>query len=99
MTLELSRRGFVGGLIGIIAAPAIVKYANLMPVKAIIIPESEEMYAYVIHGEDYHGNIMRETISVPPKWAMSEMRNFVSTGLFKRIDRIDCSVGGYKIGM
>jgi hypothetical protein len=32
---ELSRRGLLGGLIGIIAAPAIVRATSLMPVKAL----------------------------------------------------------------
>src|SRR5688500_2455781 len=31
--IQQSRRGFIGGFIGIIAAPAIVKAASLMPVK------------------------------------------------------------------
>ena len=33
-SVTLSRRGLIGGLIGIIAAPAIVRAASLMPVKA-----------------------------------------------------------------
>lgn len=35
---DLSRRGFIGGLIGIVAAPAIVRASALMPVK-VIAPE------------------------------------------------------------
>ena len=34
-SVTASRRGFLGGLIGIIAAPAIVRAASLMPVKAM----------------------------------------------------------------
>jgi hypothetical protein len=33
----LARRGFIGGLIGLIAAPAIVKASSLMPVKADLV--------------------------------------------------------------
>lgn len=33
--LDFSRRGFIGGLIGVVAAPAIVRYANIMPVKVM----------------------------------------------------------------
>lgn len=33
-SVTLSRRGLIGGLIGIIAAPAIVRAASLMPVKS-----------------------------------------------------------------
>lgn len=33
--IDIPRRGFIGGLIGIIAAPAIVRIQNIMPVKAL----------------------------------------------------------------
>lgn len=36
MTIEIPRRAFIGGLLGIIAAPAIVKATNLMPVKSMM---------------------------------------------------------------
>lgn len=32
----LSRRGFVGSLIGALAAPAIVRFESIMPVKALV---------------------------------------------------------------
>lgn len=35
---SLSRRGFIGGLAALIAAPAVVRAASLMPVRGIIIP-------------------------------------------------------------
>jgi hypothetical protein len=47
-----SRRLFVGGLIGLIAAPAIVKASSLMPVKmpkpidCTLVSESEEMFLF-----------------------------------------------------
>ncbi len=36
--MNISRRGIIGGLIVVIAAPAIVKYEWLMPVKKIVAP-------------------------------------------------------------
>jgi hypothetical protein len=41
----LNRRGFIGGLIGLVAAPMIVRAASLMPVKAIPndLPWQEEV--------------------------------------------------------
>lgn len=33
----LSRRGIIGGLIGLVAAPAIVKYDSIMPVRRALI--------------------------------------------------------------
>lgn len=33
--VELSRRGFIGGLVGLVTAPAIVRAASLMPVKVM----------------------------------------------------------------
>lgn len=39
--IESSRRGFITGLISLVAAPAIVRAGSLMPVKAIIITPYE----------------------------------------------------------
>lgn len=39
MTLELPRRSFIAGLGALVAAPAIVKVASLMPVKSTLVPE------------------------------------------------------------
>lgn len=62
--IELSRRSFLGGLTaGMIAAPAIVRAASLMPVRASILPLPDLMpYAPTIFGTwmDYSG-----TFSVP----------------------------------
>ena len=35
--MQLSRRGFIGGLGALIAAPAIVRAASLMPVRGIVM--------------------------------------------------------------
>jgi len=43
MSSIITRRGLVGGLVGIIAAPAIVRASSLMPVKAIFPAEWEEL--------------------------------------------------------
>ncbi len=42
----ISRRGIIGGLVGIIAAPSIVRFASLMPVKAIPKPWMDLVDAY-----------------------------------------------------
>ena len=36
--IESSRRGFITGLISLVAAPAIVRVTNIMPVKRIVLP-------------------------------------------------------------
>jgi hypothetical protein len=36
--IKPSRRGFITGLVSLIAAPAIVRVANIMPVRSIIVP-------------------------------------------------------------
>lgn len=45
----LNRRGFIGGLLALVAAPAIVKATSLMPVKALITESKEP---FVITGAD-----------------------------------------------
>jgi hypothetical protein len=32
----MNRRGFIGGLAALVAAPAVVRYASLMPVRGIV---------------------------------------------------------------
>jgi hypothetical protein len=41
----LSRRAVLGGLAGVVAAPAIVRFASIMPVRAIVVPTQEEVRA------------------------------------------------------
>jgi hypothetical protein len=36
----ISRRGIISGLIGIVAAPAVVRASTLMPLRGIILPPS-----------------------------------------------------------
>jgi len=46
--IELSRRRFIHGAGLLLAAPAIVQAASLMPVRAVAMPEHVEVYrAYV----------------------------------------------------
>ena len=44
MTIEIPRRKFLLGLIGLIAAPAVVRAASLMPVKALPLPTPNTAY-------------------------------------------------------
>ena len=60
--VDLSRRGFLGGLgAGLIAAPAIVRAASLMPVKAL---EDQVGFSNVVSGAwtDYSGTFNVPTI-------------------------------------
>lgn len=45
MTLDLSRRSFIGGLLAAIAAPAVVKAEILMPVRGLILPVYDHDWA------------------------------------------------------
>lgn len=41
--MQLSRRGFIGGLLAVVSAPAIVRVESLMPVRAEIIRPTIEI--------------------------------------------------------
>lgn len=49
MTMATSRRGFLGGLIAAMAAPAIVHAGNLMPISAKLLLPDDEHYFCVVH--------------------------------------------------
>lgn len=51
----ISRRSFLGGLI---AAPAVVQFANLMPVRGIIMPIEQNYTAVIV---DMEGNVLGRT--------------------------------------
>lgn len=36
--IDVSRRGMIGGLLGVMAAPAIVRAGIIMPVKKVLVP-------------------------------------------------------------
>lgn len=46
---KLTRRSFIGGLI---AAPAIVAYGNIMPVKSLILPAIEPVTGYMVKASE-----------------------------------------------
>jgi len=54
----ITRRSIVGGLIGLVAAPAIVRAASLMPVKAIVLPAPVHLYSFTQNGS-YTGPVAR----------------------------------------
>jgi hypothetical protein len=59
----LARRGFLFGLAAFAAsAPAIVRAASIMPVKALVRPGEWERVT--LHGFDMYGNPMSETLQV-----------------------------------
>jgi hypothetical protein len=47
MSIILPRRGFLLGLAAMIAAPAIVRVENIMPVRAIVQPTTEQWWKIV----------------------------------------------------
>ena len=51
-----NRRGFITGLIGLVAAPAIVKITSLMPVVPIV--DLDAIYDEIIAGEQIGGNCL-----------------------------------------
>jgi hypothetical protein len=59
----ITRRGIIGGLIGIVAAPAIVRASALMPVKSIIYADAPKITfteTYYVVAETSSGGIWRE---------------------------------------
>lgn len=79
--IEQSRRGFITGLISLVAAPAIVRAGSLMPIKgdpltgwreifrsAPTIETSEIVgYTYTIKGWDVMGEFVSEQIEWMPR--------------------------------
>ena len=60
MTLELPRRSFLAGLGALLAAPAIVKVANIMPVRQVIMavdtaagPDATTFWVDAVSGDLY----------------------------------------------
>lgn len=51
--MNLSRRGLLGGLVGIVAAPALVRASSLMPVRAPKLLTSAELNRRLL----YHGPV------------------------------------------
>src|SRR5271156_2524686 len=60
--MELNRRGFLGGLLAVMAAPAIVRPEILMPVRSIIFPSAPKIIVTGAHGSLQIDVITREAI-------------------------------------
>lgn len=81
--MDLSRRGFIGGLGAILAAPAIVKASSLMPVRALV----PTLYGDGIHDDTEALNYL-----------FARGRIFTPTGIIKDWgDGIVIDGGHYKV--
>lgn len=74
--LFMPRRKFLTGLFGLVAAPAIVKAANLMPVKVIELPPPPVGCRRLTIDDYRKGGIIR----------LSELREFLRPGIEQMID-------------
>jgi hypothetical protein len=63
-----SRRGFITGLVSIMAAPAIVRAGSLMPVKAMIAPVRLTVDGWEIYGRSPMVEALRELIKYNPEY-------------------------------
>lgn len=85
-----SRRSFLGGLLSVMAAPAIVSMTNIMPVKLMAWQKSHWV---TITGTDAYGKLLIERIMVPENGEGLNMEIY-NTGwdkaktLFKVVDRV-----------
>ena len=59
MSIEVSRRRFLLGLAGLIAAPAIVKVASLMPLRGQVLISPKESYDFLYN-----------YLYIRPEWAI-----------------------------
>jgi hypothetical protein len=72
----ISRRGIIGGLVGLIAAPAIVKAGSLMPVKSCtdaFYPDGTPVIEVVCETDDYidvwnNGILIKRHHITMPEW-------------------------------
>lgn len=55
--IEMERRRFLGGLVGLVAAPAIVKVTSLMPIKAVPRHAYWKMY-YNVEYQDIENEVI-----------------------------------------
>ena len=62
----LSRRKFFIGLGALFAAPAIIPYERLMPVKAIVLPTNEFLIRFLATD----GTVIHETNEANPYWSL-----------------------------
>lgn len=75
----ISRRGFISGLSSIVAAPAIVRIANIMPVKAM--PDEDLLIRMMLSKNEYLGGLSQQIASTiiygNPKWAPINFSGFL----------------------
>jgi hypothetical protein len=57
MPLELPRRSFITGLISLVAAPAIVRVANIMPVRSFTLPDFRDRVPGLVFTCPYCGQL------------------------------------------
>lgn len=91
----INRRGILGGLASMLAAPAIVHYGNLMPVKVM----NPAYIQFLVTGLDAYNNPLEEIINVPyittqapPVGVISYLSDQTNAACVKSWRRID-SVG------
>ena len=82
----LSRRGLITGLVGLVAAPAIVRVESLMKVKALPFDARENLYdvvnqmreelfnAYFVTSWDNYGQQMVERVEFDRLWTSDRFR-------------------------
>jgi hypothetical protein len=113
--IKPNRRAFLGCLVGIVAAPMVVKYANIMPVKSLapLPPPLHDMgeVSYTIYGRDQYGNQIAEVLKTRIDQAMAAMKRAIDNDLysddyhsssrmrFSHVESIHCEGFGYKIGL
>lgn len=92
----LNRRGLITGLVSFVAAPAIVRAASLMPVKAIVLDElplygfSPALAALLRDMEEYNGSAYMR----PPAPLLGSPMSEAPQGL-KIGDRVRLRSGGH----
>jgi hypothetical protein len=76
--LIMPRRKFLSGLFGLIAAPAVVKAANIMPVRVIELPPPPIGFRRLTPDDYRKGGIIR----------LSELREILRPGAQKMFDEM-----------
>jgi hypothetical protein len=79
--MNITRRGFLQGMLALGAAPAVVKAVNLMPVKSsiIAIPTDEEFFA-IMHPSHNMRDMHRDRLA---KWWADQIDKIVFETLSK----------------
>lgn len=76
MAFDLSRRGFFAGLgASLVAAPAIVRAASLMPVKVVVRPHPCKMWASYLH--EYNLMVENAILYGNSEWSPTQFTGLV----------------------